>query len=90
MNTEATTAASAPAQEQEAAPSTKLDRELYDKLLGVIGDMDKDAVRGYLAGRKRIPEGGWLDDLTGNQARWILDHVETFRANVAEFSRNPF
>ena len=90
MNTEATTAASAPAQERETAPSTKLDRELYDKLLGVIGDMDKDAVRGYLAGRKRIPEGGWLDDLTGNQARWILDHVETFRANVAEFSRNPF
>jgi hypothetical protein len=89
VNTEAATAASAPLQEQEAAPNT-LDRELYDKLLGAIGDMDKDAVRSYLAGKKRIPQGGWIDDLTGNQARWILDHVETFRANVAEFSRNPF
>jgi hypothetical protein len=85
VNTEAATAASAP----ETAPN-KLDRDLYDKLLGAIGDMDKDAVRSYLAGKKRIPEGGWIDDLTGNQTRWILDHVETFRANVAEFSRNPF
>ncbi len=52
--------------------------------------MDKAAVRSYLTGKKRIPEGGWIDDLTVNQARWILDHVEVFRANVAEFSRNPF
>jgi hypothetical protein len=90
VNTEAAAAASAPEQEQETAPNNKLDRELYDKLLDVIGDLDKDAVCGYLAGKKRIPKGGWIDDLTGNQARWILDHVETFRANVAEFSRNPF
>jgi hypothetical protein len=89
VNTEAAAAAGAPSQEQEAAPN-KLDRELYDKLIDAIGDLDKDAVRGYLTGKKRIPEGGWLDDLTGNQARWILDHVETFRSNVAEFSRNPF
>jgi hypothetical protein len=78
VNTEAATAASAPAQEQETAPN-KLDREVYDKLLDAIADMDNHAVRGYLTGKKRIPEGGWLDD-----------HVETFRANVAEFSRNPF
>ena len=61
VNAEAARAASAPAQEQEAAPSTKLDRELYDKLLGVIGDMDKAAVRSYLTGKKRIPEGGWIE-----------------------------
>jgi AAA domain len=89
VNTEAAAAATAPFQEQEAPPN-KLDRELYDKLIGAIGDLHKDDVRGYLAGKKRIPVEGWLDDLTGNQARWILDHVESFRANVAEFSKNPF
>jgi hypothetical protein len=89
VNTEASAAASAPLQEQEAAPN-KLDPELYDKLIGAVGDLDKDDVRGYLVGKKRIPKEGWLDDLSGNQAQWILDHIETFRANVAEFSRNPF
>jgi hypothetical protein len=52
--------------------------------------LDKGDVCNYLVSKKRIPQDGWLDDLSGNQAKWILDHVETFKANVAEFSRNPF
>jgi len=44
VNTEAAAAASAPLQEQESAPPTKLDRELYDKLIDAIGDLEKEAM----------------------------------------------
>jgi hypothetical protein len=88
---ETDTAASAPAQEQEAAPSPiKLDPELHGKLVETIGDMDTDEVRGYLVSKKRIPQDGWLDDLTGNQAQWIIDHVDSFRASVEKFAKEPF
>jgi AAA domain-containing protein len=57
VNTEAVTATSAPA--QDAAPTTnELDPELHDKLVDAIGDIDKDEVRAYLAGKKRIPQDG--------------------------------
>jgi hypothetical protein len=102
VSTEADTAASAPAQEQDTAPSppAKLDPEprplnllsleMRWKLLDAISSLDKDEVRGYLVAKKRIPEGGAIDDLSDNQAQWIIDHAEAFRTNVAEFARNPF
>ena len=78
---------SAPVVAPESPPRGKLDADLYDQLLDAIKDMDKDAVSGYLVRKKRIPDGGWLDDLSETQATWILEHVKTFQANVAEFSK---
>jgi hypothetical protein len=81
----------------EASPSTEItapppsvDADLRDKLLDVIGDLDKDDVRHYLAAKKRISASGWIDDLSANQVTWIINHAEEFRAAVRKFANEPF
>jgi hypothetical protein len=56
----------------------------------VIGDMETDDVRAYLVSRKLITEGGWIDSLSENQAKWIVGHADKFRALVARFTNEPF
>jgi hypothetical protein len=74
--------ASAPASSEITAPAPPVDAELQDKILDAIGDLDKDDVRRFLESKKRIPAGGWIDDLSENYVRWIVDHGTEFRARV--------
>ena len=52
--------------------------------------MDEGDVRSYLAGRKLIAEDGFVDDLSENQARWIMGAADKFRTQVAKFRAQPF
>jgi hypothetical protein len=72
------------------APTPPVDPDLHDRLLDVIGDLDKDDVRDYLAAKKRISKSGWLDELSPNQVAWIINHAEEFRASVRKFAAEPF
>jgi hypothetical protein len=75
---------------QNTAPPPPVDAELQDKLLDAIGDLETELVRGYLVSRKRIPAGGWIDDLSENQARWIIEHAAKFREQLEKFANEPF
>jgi AAA domain len=83
-------AAAASVSPEDTAPTPPVDADLHDRLLDVIGDLDKDDVRHYLASKKRISKSGWLDELSPNQVTWIINHAEEFRAAVKKFASEPF
>ena len=80
--------ASSPA-EKETAPSPP-SAELRDQLLNTIGDLENELVCRYLAARKLIPSDGDIDSLSANQAQWIVNHKDDFRARVEKFAHEPF
>jgi AAA domain len=90
VNTEATTAADASASLENTAPPPPINPDLHDRLLDVIGNLDKDDVRHYLAAKKRISKSGWIDELSANQVTWIINHAEEFRTAVQKFANEPF
>ena len=88
--TESAAADTSPSSEKDTAPLPSRNPELYNQLLSVIGDMEAEDVRSYLVGRKFIPEGGWIDNLSENQVSWILRHTDKFQAQVEKFKDQPF
>jgi hypothetical protein len=80
--------ASAPSSSENTAATTS--SESQDQLLDVIGDMDKDDVRGYLVSRKLIPEDGFIHNLSENQVKWIVEHAAKFCEQVQKFAKEPY
>jgi hypothetical protein len=75
---------------KDTAPSPPVDADLQDKLLDAIGGPDKDDVRGYLISRGLIPEDGFIDNLSENQCKWIVEHAAKFREQVQKFANQPY
>jgi hypothetical protein len=71
---------------EPAAPAINVHVELTDAL----ASMDLEDVDRYLISKKRIPEGGTFLDLSETQARWVIEHMESFKAQVEKFSDQPF
>jgi hypothetical protein len=82
--------ASAPASEDSTALLSSRNVELYHKLLDSVGKMENADVVAYLVGRKLILHGGSIDDLSDNQARWIVDHAAKFQEQVQKFRTQPY
>jgi hypothetical protein len=72
------------------APLHSRNPELYDQLLDAVGKMENADVVAYLVGRKLIPHGGSIDDLSDNQTIWIVDHADRFRQRVQKFAKEPY
>ena len=83
-------AAGASASAENTAPAPPANPDLRDQLLSAIGDLENELVCRYLSGRKLIPAGGSIEDLSENQARWIVDHAAEFRTRVEKFADQPF
>jgi AAA domain len=83
-------AAGASASAENTAPPLPTNPDLRDQLLSAIGDLENELVCRYLSRRKLIPADGSIDDLSENQARWIVDHTAEFRARVEKFANQPF
>jgi hypothetical protein len=90
VRNEAPAASASTSEAQDTAPSPPINADLHDQLLTAIGDMENELVCGYLIAHKRIPSGGSIEDLSENQARWIVDHAAEFRARVEKFADQPF
>ena len=71
-------------------PPPPINADLHDELLTAIGDTENELVCRYLVAHKRIPSGGSIEDLSENQARWIVDNAAEFRARVEKFADRPF
>ena len=90
VRNEAPAASASTSEAQETAPPHPINADLRDQLLTAIGDMENELVCRYLIAHQRIPSGGSLEDLSENQARWIVDHAAEFRARVEKFADQPF
>ena len=90
VRNEAPAASASTSEAQDTAPSPPINADLHDQLLTAIGDMENELVCRYLIAHQRIPSGGSIEDLSENQARWIVDHAAEFRARVEKFADQPF
>jgi hypothetical protein len=90
VRNEAPAASASTSEAQDTAPSPPINADLHDQLLTAIGDMENEFVCRYLIAHQRIPSGGSIEDLSENQARWIVEHAAEFRARVEKFADQPF